>query len=152
MKIRLIVIGKPKYSFIQEGIEEYMARVNRYVDFEYIQINDIKGVSEPRVLIERETERIEKVLKCNDVVILDQNGKEFTSEGFAKFLRSYIDRGIRCLEFVVGGAYGLTEEFKGQYVKVSLSKMTFPHDLVRVIFLEQVYRAFTIMNKQSYHH
>lgn len=168
MNIKLIVVGKTDTSFVREGFEQYQARLRHYVSFSYEEIpalKDQKGAS-PAVIREREGALILKKLEGVDrVVLLDEHGKEYTSVGFSEYLQKQMNAGIRTLAFVVGGAFGFSPEVRRtaggilpgggssciRTDMISLSQMTFNHQMVRLFFIEQLYRAFTILHHEPYH-
>jgi 23S rRNA (pseudouridine1915-N3)-methyltransferase len=155
MKIKLIVIGKTDESFLIEGIEKYTKRLKHYVSFELIVLPDVKQGS--KQIIEKQKEEEGKMILSkidNDyLILLDENGKEFSSEDFAGFLQKKMNAGIQTLAFVVGGPFGFSEEmYSKAKEKVSLSKMTFSHQMIRLFFTEQLYRGFTIIKGEKYHH
>jgi 23S rRNA (pseudouridine1915-N3)-methyltransferase len=156
MKITLVLTGKTEIDYILKGVEEYIKRIKRYVSFEVISIPDIKNAK--NLTIEqyklKEAEIQLKYLQNFDLIILlDENGKEFTSVEFARYVESKMQISIKNMVFLVGGAYGFAAEIKKiSHQSISLSKLTFPHQLVRLIFLEQLYRAFTIIHNEKYHH
>jgi len=156
MKITLLLTGKTDVQPVKELMDEYSKRIGHYTNFEVITVPDIKNIKNLSIeqYRQKEAELQKKYLAKSDfVILLDENGKEYTSEKFAQFLEHKIQIGIKNPMFVVGGAFGFTEEIrKLAEQSVSLSKMTFPHQLVRLIFLEQLYRAFTIIRKEKYHH
>jgi 23S rRNA (pseudouridine1915-N3)-methyltransferase len=156
MKITLLLTGKTDIQPVKELMDEYSKRISHYTNFEIITIPDIKNIKSLSIeqYRQKEAELQKKYLAKSDfVMLLDENGKEYTSEKFAQFLEHKIQIGIKNPMFVVGGAFGFTEEIRKMAEQsVSLSKMTFPHQLVRLIFLEQLYRAFTIIRKEKYHH
>jgi 23S rRNA (pseudouridine1915-N3)-methyltransferase len=155
MKIKLIVIGKTDESFLIEGIEKYTKRLKHYVPFEMIVLPDVKQGS--KQIIEKQKEEEGKMILSkidNDyLILLDENGKEFSSEDFAGFLQKKMNAGIQTLAFVVGGPFGFSEEmYSKAKEKVSLSKMPFSHQMIRLFFTEQLYRGFTIIKGEKYHH
>ena len=156
MKVKLIVIGKTEQSYLKEGILEYEKRILHYVPFETIVIASLKkssGLSQKEIKT-REAEQMMKYMLPSDfVVVLDEKGKETDSVGFSGFLNQRFSSGLKSMAFIIGGAYGVDDSIKSvaQY-KLSLSKMTFSHQMVRLFFLEQFYRALTILNHESYHH
>lgn len=156
MKICLLVIGKTDAAYIRTGIEEYEKRLTRYVPYEMKVLPDVKNSKNmPESLQkDKEGELILGQLQAGDVVVLlDEKGKQFTSTGFSGYLAQKMQCGIKRLVFVIGGPYGFAEDvYKRANDKLSLSKMTFSHQMVRMIFVEQVYRAMTIMNGEPYHH
>lgn len=156
MKIALIVIGKTDASYFTEALQEYTGRLTHYLPFEMTVIPDIKNarnLSEPQQK-EKEGELILKNLQPGDyLVLLDEKGKEFTSVQFSSYLEKKMHTVARRLVFVIGGPYGFSEAvYRAAQEKISLSKMTFSHQMIRVIFVEQLYRAMTILNNEPYHH
>jgi 23S rRNA (pseudouridine1915-N3)-methyltransferase len=152
MTVTLICIGKTNVAHVRDGMTEYASRLHRYCKFKIIETPAGKG-------IENEIRRKEEAILLNLIddraylVLLDETGREFSSIQFAEFIGRHQNYGTRNLIFVIGGAYGFSENIhKRANGKVSLSKMTFPHQLVRLIFLEQLYRAFTILKGEKYHH
>lgn len=156
MKVALIVIGKTDAGYFVEAIREYANRLVHYIPFEMVVIPDIKNVknlSEAQQK-EREGELILKAVQPADyLVLLDEKGKEFTSAQFAAYLEKKMHAVSKRLVFVIGGPYGFSEAvYKASAEKISLSKMTFSHQMIRLIFTEQLYRALTILNNEPYHH
>jgi len=155
MKITLILTGKTKAGYLQEGVDDYLKRIRRYVPLSVEIIPDLK------VSKKMNTEQVKKLegqqilqrLKPADhVVLLDERGKRFTSEAFAAYLQALEGRTGQT-SFVTGGAYGFSEEVYARCDrKISLSDMTFSHQMVRLIFSEQLYRAYSILNGEPYHH
>lgn len=156
MKICLLVIGKTDAAYIRTGIEEYEKRLTRYVPYEMRVLPDVKNSKNMSESLQKgkEGELILGQLQAGDVVVLlDEKGNQFTSTGFSGYLAQKMQSGIKRLVFVIGGPYGFAEDvYKRANDKLSLSKMTFSHQMVRMIFVEQVYRAMTIMNGEPYHH
>ena len=156
MKIKLLAIGKTDDKNLQTLIEVYQNRLKHYINFELEVIPDIKNaknLSEPEQK-EKEGELILKKLIPTDVLILlDEKGKEYRSVDFSKYLQKKMNSGIKQLVFVIGGPYGFSEEvYKKSTGKISLSKMTFSHQMIRLFVVEQLYRAFTILRNEPYHH
>jgi 23S rRNA (pseudouridine1915-N3)-methyltransferase len=155
MKIKLYYIGKTNFDFIDEGIKLYQNRVIHFVDFETICLPDIKNSKNMPVaeLKKKEGQILIKNINPGDFVcLLDENGKSFSSESFAEILGKKLDIGLKNMIFIIGGAYGFSDEvYQRCDLKLSLSKMTFSHQIVRVIFMEQLYRAFTIIKGIPYH-
>ena len=151
MIIKLIVVSKTDVPYIQAGIDEYTGRLKHYCDFEMVVIPALKG--SPEDVKEREGEQILKQLaKADAVVLLDEHGKEYTSVGFSEMLQKQMNAGTRVLAFVIGGAYGFSKEvYAAATQKMSLSQLTFNHQMVRLFFLEQLYRAHTILRHEKYH-
>lgn len=156
MKIQLLLTGKTRFPFIQEGLDEYMKRLKRYTDFGIRELPDVKNTgSWPRSrLIQEEGRAILKVLSTKDyVVLLDERGKEMGSIGFAEFIDRMHQDSMKSLVFVIGGAYGFSTEVNERAnMLLSLSKMTFSHQVIPLFFIEQLYRAFTIIRGTPYHH
>lgn len=156
MKIVLIAIGKTDASYFTEALKEYTGRLAHYLPFETIWIPDIRNVksmSESQQK-EKEGELILKMLQPGDYpVLLDDKGKEFTSMQFAAYIEKKMHTVAKRLVFIIGGPYGFSEKvYSAAQEKISLSKMTFSHQMIRVIFAEQLYRAMTILNNEPYHH
>lgn len=156
MTIKLLAIGKTDSNSLQQLISEYKNRLQHYVRFELETIPDIKNVknlSEVRQK-EKEGEQILKKLGPTDIlVLLDENGKQFSSVDFSKYLQKKMNSGIKRLVFTIGGPYGFSDAvYEKAQGKISLSKMTFSHQMVRLFVVEQVYRAFTILRNEPYHH
>ncbi|MCX6276909.1 MAG: 23S rRNA (pseudouridine(1915)-N(3))-methyltransferase RlmH [Bacteroidetes bacterium] len=156
MKIKLILLGKTDEAWLNSGIEEYRIRVNRYIPFEIIEIPSQKNqvsLSHPELKM-KESQLVERHIRQGDIVVLlDERGKEMRSVGFAGFLNKYFVSGGKNLVFVVGGAFGFDESFKNKAsFLLSLSQMTFSHQMVRLFFTEQLYRALTILKGELYHH
>ena len=156
MKISLIVIGKTDASYFVDAINEYKNRLVHYIPFEMEIIPDIKNVKNLREeqQKEKEGELILKMLQPGDyLVLLDEHGKSFTSMEFATYLERKMHVVSKRLVFVIGGPYGFSEAvYKAASEKISLSKMTFSHQMIRLIFVEQIYRTMTILNNEPYHH
>ncbi len=156
MKITLAVIGKTEVGFVRQGIDEYVKRLQHYVQFDIRYIGDVKAT---RNMTEAQQKAAEgkmllAALETSDhVVLLDEHGSERTSVEYSEWLQRRMSSGCKRLVFVVGGPYGFSKEvYDRANEKISLSKMTFPHELVRLIFVEQLYRAFTILRHEPYHH
>ncbi len=156
MKIRLICIGKTGKSFLVEGESEYLSRLKHYSPVDKVEIPDIKNaknLSREQIKLEEGKLILGKCQPGDRIILLDEGGKEFSSEKFAEYLQKQFNIGGKALVFVVGGAYGFSEEVEGRADgKLSLSKMTYSHQMVRMIFLEQLYRANTILRSEPYHH
>lgn len=156
MKITLLLVGKTDIPWVKSGLEMYASRLKHYVGFEVVEIPELKNVSalSHEQIKQKEGELILKALKSSDdLVLLDEHGKEYRSVEFSKMLQDKMSRSSRDMVFVIGGAYGFSEAvYSRAAFMVSLSKMTFSHQLVRTIFAEQLYRAFTIMKGEPYHH
>src|SRR5512135_857216 len=146
MKIRLVWVGKTKERFIDEGIKKYLRLLKPFADVSVVQIKEEKGKDIYR-MAEKEGERIVKLQ--TSYALLDEKGKGFTSPEFAEFLA----KRSPSITFVTGGAYGVSERVReAAQFQVALSKMTLTHEMARLVLVEQIYRAFTIMHKRGYHH
>ncbi len=156
MKIRFIVIGKTDEEYLRIGIAEYLNRLKRYVPVEYEELPALKNASSLNISEQqaREKDILEKnLLPGETVVLLDEHGRHMKSTEFSGYLNQRMVSGIKSLVFMVGGPYGFHPSFKKkQFDTIALSKMTFSHQMVRLIFAEQLYRAFTILRNESYHH
>jgi len=156
MTIKLIVLGKTDSSQLNQMIDEYQNRLRHYIKFEIETIPDIrnnKNLSEKQQK-EKEGEVILSKLGTSDfLVLLDENGKQYSSVEFSDYLQKKMNSGLRQLVFVVGGPYGFSDAvYQKCQGKISLSKMTFSHQMVRLFMVEQLYRAFTILRNEPYHH
>ena len=156
MKIVLLAIGKTKEQYLIEGISKYQKRLNHYTQFELLEIPNIKNANNlsDSELLRKEGKLIFQQLQPSDhLVLLDDKGKDFTSSKFAEKLQAWMLSSKKRLVFVVGGAYGFSEQvYQRGNEKLSLSKMTFSHQMVRLFFVEQIYRGYTILNNEPYHH
>lgn len=155
MKIELWYIGKTSFAYLKEGEDLYEKRIKRYLPFQKYMIPDIKNAKNmaAKQLKEREGNAVLDKLKSDDcLIILDENGKHYTSVEFSRFLENKMQSSHKRLIFLIGGAYGFSEIlYKRANFKISLSKMTFSHQMIRIFALEQVYRALTIMKSEPYH-
>jgi len=155
MKIKLIFIGKSSFKYIEEGIDIYEKRIKRFVDFEIIIIPNLKSNKnlKPKQIKQKEGELILKYIGKKDfLILLDEKGKEFSSVGFSNFIEKKQISGTKQLTFLIGGAYGFSKDiYEHAISKLSLSKMTYSHQIIRLFFVEQLYRAFSIINKLPYH-
>lgn len=156
MKITLLLIAKTDAAYIAEGIAMYEKRLQKYGLFEISIIPDLKNAANLSTdeIKQREGKLLLKQFAPTDwVVLLDERGKQFSSIEFAQHLQQLFNRTLKNIKFVCGGAYGFSDEvYERANSKISLSKMTFSHQLVRLVFVEQLYRAFTILNNEPYHH
>ncbi|MDR2810639.1 MAG: 23S rRNA (pseudouridine(1915)-N(3))-methyltransferase RlmH [Tannerellaceae bacterium] len=156
MKIILLVVGKTDHPLYTQAVEDYRKRVLRYLPFEIAVIPDLRNrrnLSESQQK-EKEGELILKSLEADDYcVLLDEKGKEYSSENFAAYVEGKMHTVRKRLVFVVGGPYGFAEEvYAASADRVSLSRMTFSHQMIRLLFAEQLYRALTILHNEPYHH
>ncbi len=156
MKIKLIAIGKTQGAWLIDGIAEYKSRLKHYTSYECIEIPDIKNRANIPIdkLKELEELEIEKYLdKDSFIIALDENGKEYSSENFSNYILKKISFETKSIIFVIGGAFGISNVILERCNdKIALSKMTFSHQMVRLVFTEQLYRAFTIIKNEKYHH
>ncbi|MCH6200141.1 23S rRNA (pseudouridine(1915)-N(3))-methyltransferase RlmH [Aquiflexum sp. LQ15W] len=156
MQIRLIAVGKTDHAAIQTLLEEYSKRLGFYIKFELEIIHDLKNSKNLSEASQKEKEGeliLKRVLTSDELVLLDEQGKQFSSVDFSDYLQKKMNAGLKQLIFVIGGPYGFSAEvYQRANGKISLSKMTFSHQMVRVFFVEQLYRAFTILKNEPYHH
>ena len=156
MKIELAVIGKTSIGYLKQGIDEYIKRLKHYVPFEIKYIDDIKNTKNISEDQQKRTEgaKILSLLDKSDfVVLLDEHGKEYTSMQYSSYIQKRMLSGAKKVVFVIGGPYGFSQEvYDRANDKISFSKMTFNHEMIRLIFTEQLYRAYTITNHEPYHH
>ena len=156
MNIKLLTIGKTDNKNLQSLIDEYTKRLSFYVKFDLEIIPDIKNVKNLSEAQQKEKEGeliLSKITPTDHLILLDENGKTFSSVGFSEFLQKKMNAGIKTLVFVIGGPYGFSESVYKQAIgKVSLSEMTFSHQMVRLFVIEQIYRGFTILRNEPYHH
>ena len=156
MKIVLLVIGKTDEDYLITGIKKYVSRIGHYTSFEMKELPDPRN---RKTLSEEQQKKAESMLllqqlqPSDQVVLLDENGKQFTSVAFSETLEKQMATGAKRLVFIIGGPYGFAPEvYARANAKLSLSPMTFSHQMVRLIFVEQLYRAFTILKGEPYHH
>ena len=155
MKIRLITIGKTDESYLKEGISKYVSRLKHYISFEIIELPDVKTGKKLNINLQRESESkeiVKLISKSDFVVLLDENGKEFNSVGFSDYIQKRMNSGLD-LCFVIGGPFGCSKEmYDLSNQKIALSQMTFSHQMIRLLFVEQVYRSYSILKGEKYHH
>lgn len=156
MNIKLIAIGKTDNKNLQTLIDDYSKRLSFYIKFELEIIADIKNVKNLSESQQKEKEGeliLSKLNQTDQLILLDENGTNFSSIEFSDYLQKKMNAGIKTLVFVIGGPYGFSDEvYKKALGKISLSKMTFSHQMVRLFVIEQVYRGFTILKNEPYHH
>ncbi len=156
MKITLLTVGKTDKDWVKQGLDIYLSRLKHYVSFSITEIPELKNVSSlsKEQIKTREGELILKNIRnTDDVILLDEKGKEYSSVELAGILSNKINYEGKDIVYVIGGAYGFSEAvYARANSKLSLSRMTFSHQMVRAIFAEQIYRAFTIMKGEPYHH
>jgi len=158
MKIRIVSVGRIKEKFLQEGIKEYSKRLSRYCNLDIIEVDDEKA---PENLSDKEMEQIKckegerilsKVPANSFIITLEIEGKQLSSEELSEKIESLMIEGINDITFIIGGSLGLSKEVSQKSnFKLSFSRMTFPHQLMRVILLEQIYRGFKIIHREPYH-
>jgi 23S rRNA (pseudouridine1915-N3)-methyltransferase len=156
MKITLLTMGKTDVAWVRQGLELYVSRIGHYVPFTLNEIPQLKNVSSlsQSQIKEKEADLLLSAIKPgDDVILLDERGKQMRSTEFSSWLSDRMTRSGRDIVFVIGGAYGFSDRvYERAGGKISLSLMTFSHQMVRTIFDEQLYRAFTIMKGEPYHH
>ena len=152
IKIKVVCVGKIKDAYLETGIKEYLKRLSSYAKVEIIEVKDEKIDNEEKVKDIEGKRIIEKLSKDYYTILLDLHGKKYTSEGFAKFTQDLIDRGTGNFCFVIAGSLGYSSEvLKYANFRLSLSEMTFTHQMTRLLLLEQIYRVFKINNNEIYH-
>lgn len=156
MKIKLLAIGKTDNKALLSLMDEYQQRLKHYIKFEFEVIQDIKNAKNLSESQQKEKEGeliLSKLQPTDELVLLDENGSQFTSVEFSNFLQKKMNAGTKQLVLVIGGPYGFSEAvYATASGKISLSKMTFSHQMIRVFVIEQLYRAFTILKNEPYHH
>ena len=155
MKIKVICIGKTGKPFLEKGEKEYLNRLSHYAKVEKIEIPDLKDTKKLTIDQIKSAESkllLSKIDKASPIILLDENGDQYSSVKLSNFLQKKMNQGGKSINFIIGGAYGFSEElYQLANAKISLSKMTFSHQMVRILFLEQLYRSFTIIRNQPYH-
>ena len=156
MKIKLLTIGKTNEDWLIKGITEYKNRLSHYISFESIEIPDIKNranLSWDKIKELEYHEFKKHIDKDSSIIALDEHGKNYSSVDFSGFLEKKMNSGVKQITFIIGGAYGISEKLLAECDdKIALSLMTFSHQMVRLIFVEQLYRGFTILKNEKYHH
>lgn len=156
MQIKLIAIGKTDNKNLIALIEDYKKRLSFYIKFELEILPDLKKVKHLSVTQQKEKEGeliLAKTQTSDVLILLDENGKQLDSVAFSSYLQKQMNAGIKMLIFIIGGPYGFSEAvYKRANGKIGLSKMTFSHQMVRLFFIEQLYRGFTILKNEPYHH
>lgn len=156
MNIKILAIGKTDNKALQTLIDDYTKRLSFYIKFELEIIPDVKNVKNISEIQQKEKEGeliLSKLSATDQLILLDENGTTFSSIGFSDYLQKKMNAGIKTLVFVIGGPYGFSEEvYKKAKGKISLSEMTFSHQIVRLFVIEQIYRGFTILKNEPYHH
>ena len=156
MKIKLLAIGKTDNKQLIQLIDEYQKRLKHYIKFDFEIIPDIKNVKNLSEIQQKDKEGeliLNKLQNTDQLVLLDDKGKEFTSIEFSKYLQKKMNSGLKQLVLVIGGPYGFSDSvYKKAQGQLSLSKMTFSHQMIRLFIVEQIYRGFTILKNEPYHH
>jgi 23S rRNA (pseudouridine1915-N3)-methyltransferase len=156
MNIKLLAIGKTDNKNLQTLIDDYSKRLSFYIKFELEVIPDLKNAKNLSESQQKEKEGeliLAKLAPTDQLILLDENGSNFSSIGFSDYLQKKMNAGIKTLVFVIGGPYGFSDEvYKKAQGKISLSAMTFSHQMVRLFVIEQIYRGFTILKNEPYHH
>lgn len=156
MQIKLIAIGKTDHPAIQKLLEEYSSRLGYYIRFELEIIPDLKNTKALSELLQKEKEGeliLKKTQPSDELVLLDERGKTFSSIEFSEYLQKKMNSGLKQLVLVIGGPYGFSDSvYSRANGKISLSKLTFSHQMIRPFLIEQLYRAFTILRNEPYHH
>lgn len=156
MNIKLLAIGKTDHPQLQSLIDEYQKRLSFYIKFDLEIIPDVKNAKNLSETQQKEKEGeliLNKLAPTDQLILLDENGKTFTSVSFANELQKKMNAGVKTLVFVIGGPYGFSPQvYEKAQGKISLSAMTFSHQMVRLFFIEQLYRGFTILRNEPYHH
>jgi 23S rRNA (pseudouridine1915-N3)-methyltransferase len=156
MKLTYAAVGRTREEYLRIGTREYLKRIGKYVPFDFIELPEAKlgGKGTETDAKEKEAQSIRPLISQSDfVVLLDEHGEQVSSRELAALLQQRMNAGNRYLLFVSGGAYGLHPDlFSKANMRMALSRLTFPHQLVRLIFLEQLYRAFSILKGEPYHH
>ena len=156
MKITLLTVGKTDRDWVRQGLDIYVSRLKHYIPFILTEIPELKNVSalsKDQIKIKEGELILKNIRPADDVILLDEHGKEYSSVQLAKILQDKISYECKDIIFVIGGAYGFSDAvYARANSKLSLSKMTFSRQMVRTIFAEQLYRAFTIMKGEPYHH
>ena len=149
-------MGKTNHVSLRDWLLEYQKRLSHYVKFEWVELPELKNTKNLRESVQKEEEgkRVFKQLNSQDLLVLfDEVGSQYTSKGMANFLQKCMNAGTKNLIFVIGGPYGFSDEiYKRAQYKISLSAMTFSHQMVRIFVAEQLYRAFSILNNEPYYH
>ena len=156
MKIKVVCIGKTSKPFLVDGEKEYLTRLKHYSPVEKIEIPDLKNakkLTKEQIKVAEGKLLLAKIQSGDQIILLDEKGKTFSSVDFSKFIQKRFNQGGKGIVFLIGGAYGFSEEvYSSAQSKISLSPMTFSHQMIRMLFFEQLYRSFTIIKGEPYHH
>lgn len=153
MQINIISVGNIKEKYLKLAIDDYTSRIKKFAKFQNIELKDESNNLPKDIVLKKECEKIKQALKNNTfIIVMDIQGKEMTSEEFSEKIETLAINGNSHITFIIGGSYGIHGELKEKAnLRLSFSRLTFPHQLFRVILLEQIYRSFKIMNNQKYH-
>ncbi|OWY24446.1 23S rRNA (pseudouridine(1915)-N(3))-methyltransferase RlmH [Sphingobacteriales bacterium UPWRP_1] len=154
MKITLLLTGKTTEKYIDEGVKTYETRVKRYLSFEIVALPEARNLANPDVIRSKEAiSQLAAIDNADYLILLCERGKQHTSQQFAANLQQFMNRSTKHVKFLIGGAYGFAPAmYERANEQISLSSLTFSHQLVRLVFMEQLYRAFTILHNEPYHH
>jgi 23S rRNA (pseudouridine1915-N3)-methyltransferase len=156
MQIKLLAVGKTDHPAVQQLTEEYIKRLGHYIKFDFEVLPDVKNTKNLSENIQKEKEGeliLKKVQASDDLILLDEKGKSYSSIDFSALIQKKMNAGLKQAIFVIGGPYGFSDAvYQRANSKMSLSKMTFSHQMIRVFFIEQLYRALTILKNEPYHH
>lgn len=156
MKITILVVGKTDKGFVSQGVDEYLNRLKRYIKTDIVVLPDIKNsknLSADQLILKEEELILSSLGSSNDIILLDENGDEFTSMEFSRFIQGKMLSGTKEVVFIIGGAYGVSIAVKQRAQShLALSKLTFSHQMVRLVLVEQIYRSMTILRGEPYHH
>ncbi|MCY1517470.1 Ribosomal RNA large subunit methyltransferase H [compost metagenome] len=156
MKITLIAVGKTEEKYLIEGIEKYMNRLKHYIHFNFMELPDVKNTKNLTAAQQKSKEAdviLKSIVNTDLIILLDEKGKKYSSVSFSAYLNKQMIGSVQHLVFVIGGPYGFDERiYQRANTSLSLSDMTFSHQMVRLFFTEQLYRAFTILKNEPYHH
>lgn len=156
MKVTVISIGKTKDNYLKEGVSIYCEKIKRYTTFNWVELEDVKNAASlPVAELKRKEAKlfIEKIKPTDYIIMLDERGKEFTSLKLANEFQGFMNRGASNIVFLIGGAFGFDDSIlKLSHQSIGLSQLTFTHQMIRLLLAEQIYRVFTILNNEKYHH
>jgi 23S rRNA (pseudouridine1915-N3)-methyltransferase len=156
MKIIVLSIGKTKEPFLKEGLNIYLDKIKRYTTLEWQELDEVKNAASlPKEELKRREAKLflEKIKPMDYVILLDERGKEFSSVQLSNEFQGFMNRGTSKVVFLIGGAFGFDDSIeKITQQKIALSQLTFTHQMIRLLLAEQIYRVFTILNNEKYHH
>jgi 23S rRNA (pseudouridine1915-N3)-methyltransferase len=153
MEIQIWWIGKTSFNYLETGIQDYCKRIEKYNKFKIVEFKGSKNQTDPDIIRNIEEKNLhKKIMKGDYIILLDELGKRFSSRNFAQLIQTWQNTSIQRVIFIIGGAFGFSKEFKeASNLELSFSDFTMSHQLIRLVFAEQLYRAFTIINNQPYH-